>query len=149
MQQLNFPTYTFKTQKADSKLKIFDEIRRRYVALTPEEWVRQHIIKFLQIEKNYPTSLMAVETQVMVHGLKQRADIVIYNRQGSAEMIVECKAPSVPLSNDVFDQAARYNMNLNVKYLLLTNGINHYCASLNYSNNSYTFIKDIPDFKQL
>ena len=149
MNPLNLPEFKFKTQQSKGKTRIYDEIRKKYVALTPEEWVRQHIIRFLCEFKNYPPPLMAVETSVIINGLKQRADLVVYNRKGTPEMIVECKAPSVQITNQVFDQAARYNMTLNVSYLVISNGMNHFCAKLNYANNTYSFLKNIPDFNEL
>ena len=149
MIQLNFPSFSFKTKIIEERTQIFDDIRRKYVALTPEEWVRQHIVKYLQLHKEYPASLMAVEKQVLVNGLKQRADVVVHNRQGAPVMIIECKAPSVPLTNQVFDQVARYNMSLNVNYLVLTNGLSHYCAILDYQHNTYSFLKQIPAFNKL
>ncbi|MBN2164868.1 MAG: type I restriction enzyme HsdR N-terminal domain-containing protein [Marinilabiliaceae bacterium] len=149
MVELNFPKYQFRIKHNTNRDLIFDIVRKKYIALTPEEWVRQHVIKYLNEKKLYPVSLMAVEASVKVNRLSQRADIVIYSKTGIPKMIIECKAPSVTIDQKVFDQAARYNMSLNANYFLLTNGVNHYCAIIDYKNNSYSFIPEIPEFKML
>lgn len=149
MNQLNFPNFKFRLKRVGDKEQIFDVVRKKFVALTPEEWVRQHVIHFLNLKKEYPLSLMAVETLVVVNRLKQRADIVIYSRKGVPQIIIECKAPSVQINQTVFNQAARYNMTLKVDYLFFTNGLNHYIAKLNYINQTYSFLKDIPLYNSL
>lgn len=146
MQQLNLPPHPFRTRTHQGKAQIFDDIRKKFVALTPEEWVRQNFVKFLQVQCKFPASLMAVEMPVEINGLKQRADVVIYNRTGQPSVIVECKAPTVAVNNQVFDQAARYNLKLKVDYLMVTNGLVHYCAKLNHHEGTYQLLNAPPVF---
>jgi predicted type IV restriction endonuclease len=146
MDNINLPAFPFRLRENQGKQQIFDDIRKKYVALTPEEWVRQHFVKFLQLQCGYPATLMAIEMPVSVNGLKQRADIVVYNRMGKPSVIVECKAPSVAIDNQVFDQAARYNLKLNVSYLMVTNGLVHFCAKLDYENSTYAMMQKPPQF---
>ena len=149
MSTLNLPEYNFKYKDDDGKKSIFDEIRKSYVALTPEEWVRQNFLKYLQNEKKFPPSLIAVEKALQVYTLKKRADIVVYNKLGKPILIVECKAPKVKITQDAFDQAARYNIKLQVNYLVVTNGLNHYCCRVNLAENNYEFLNEIPDYSEL
>jgi len=149
MDILNLPTYNFNIKLEGQRKLIFDSIRRKFVVLTPEEWVRQNFISYLVEEKNYPKGLIAVEKKVDVNRMPQRSDIVLYNNKGIALMIVECKASSVKISQDTFNQIARYNMKLQVPYLVVTNGLNHYCCHINYEQNSFEFIPEIPDYKVL
>ncbi|MCG6186450.1 type I restriction enzyme HsdR N-terminal domain-containing protein [Maribellus maritimus] len=146
MRKLNLPSYTFKVQTDGGKELIYDFIRKKYVVLTPEEWVRQNFIQYLIHEKNYPASLMAVEKKLMVNHQPQRFDLLIYNRKGQARVIVEFKAPSVKVTQETFDQAVRYNMALKVKYILISNGMQHFACEIDYEKNSYTFLQDIPGF---
>ncbi len=145
MQQLNLPTYHFRIKSKENKQFIFDSIRKKYIVLTPEEWVRQNVVQFLIQIKKYPASLMAIEKELRLHTRKKRTDIVIYNTQGLPEIIVECKRPSVKITQATFDQIARYNMALNAKYLMLTNGINHYFCSIDAEKETYMFLRDLPD----
>jgi hypothetical protein len=145
MEQLNFPAYTFRLRPGE----IFDPARKRFVSLSPEEWVRQHVIRFLTEEKQFPLSLMAVEAGLVVNGLKKRVDILVYSPAAKPLMIVECKAPSVKLAQDVFDQAARYNLALGVDYFLITNGLNHYFCKSQHSSSTYLFIKELPVYKEI
>jgi hypothetical protein len=147
MQVLNLPPYEFRYSNTDGTLRIFDEIRKKYLVLTPEEWVRQHVVHFLMKEKNYPASRIALEISLKYNTLSKRADILIYDRQGNPYLMVECKAPEVNISQDTFDQVARYNMAFKVKYLVVTNGLKHYCCSMDYSSNSYQFLETIPDYE--
>jgi type I site-specific restriction-modification system R (restriction) subunit len=124
-------------------------IRKKYVSLTPEEWVRQNFIQFLISEKNYPSSLMAVETLVMVNNNPQRTDLMIYDRTGGPLVIAEFKSPEVKITQQTFDQIVRYNMPLRVKILMVSNGISHYCCSINYTENQTTFFQDIPDYQSI
>ena len=143
--KLLFPNYTFKLKEQNQRTQIYDIVRRKYVVLTPEEWVRQHFIHFLVNEKKFPASLMAVETAVKSSlNIKRRSDIVVYNTSLQPFLLVECKAPEIKIKQDVFDQIARYNMDLKVKFLVVSNGLNHFCCEMDYENNSYTFVKDIP-----
>jgi len=150
MKALNLPQYNFRLRKnADDKIEVFDTIRKQFYVLTPEEWVRQNFIKYLIYEKQFPASLMAVEKGLKLNGLQKRADIVQYNTSGKPIVIVECKAPDIKLKQDTFDQAARYNMTLQVDYLIITNGLEHYACKMNYSERKIHFLKEIPTFKQI
>ena len=122
MEQLNFKTYPFRFKNSENKIAIFDIIRKKFILLTPEEWVRQHVVWFLIEEKKYPKSLVNVEKVITLNGLTKRYDIVVYNKNGGIEILVECKAPSVKIDQTTFDQIARYNMVLNANYLMVTNG---------------------------
>ena len=146
MQILNFPSYSFRIKASENKQLIFDIVRKKYVVLTPEEWVRQHCIHFLHFEKKYPISLMAIEKQVKVNTLIKRTDIVVYDTEGKPIVIVECKAPQIRISQSTFDQIARYNFDLRVPYLVVTNGLQHFCCEMNYEENSYRFLEEIPVF---
>ena len=146
---LNLPAFEAKIAQREGKNVIFDVLRRRYVALTPEEWVRQHFTNFLLKEKGYPQGLLANEIQINLNGTKKRCDTVLYNRDLTAKMIVEYKAPDVVITQAVFDQITRYNMVLRVEYLIVTNGINHYCCRIDYATNSYVFLPEIPDYASL
>lgn len=146
MQKLNFPSYSFKVKSKENKTLIFDIIRKKYMVLTPEEWVRQHVVHFLHFDKNYPLSLIAVEKQLVLNNLKKRTDVVVFNTQGLPNIIVECKAPSISITQHTFDQIARYNMKLTAKYLFITNGLNHYYCSMNHEKEQYDFLKGIPSY---
>lgn len=149
MLSLNLPTYEAKIAVKEGKKIIFDVLRRHYVALTPEEWVRQHFVHFLLAHKGYPQGLMANEVPVQLNGTKKRCDTVLYRRDLTARMIIEYKAPDVEITQAVFDQITRYNMVLKVDYLIVSNGLQHYCCHMDYANNSYTFLRDIPDYASL
>ena len=129
--------------------QIFDSIRKRFVALTPEEWVRQHVISFLVNEKNFPASLMAVEMFLKLNKLPKRADVVVFSKEGKPIVLIECKAPAVLLSQASFDQAARYCISTEIKLVIITNGIDHYCAEIDRINQKYKFLADIPSFPEL
>jgi hypothetical protein len=146
MQQLNLPSYQFKLKESNERIQIFDAVRKKYVVLTPEEWVRQNFIQFLINEKQFPASLIAVEIGLKYNELQKRADILIYDKQASPLLMVECKAPEVKITQDAFDQAARYNMIFKVKYLVITNGMNHFCCLMDYTNNSYQYLQDVPTY---
>lgn len=147
MQQLNFPSYTFRFKNSENKLSIFDDIRKKFIVLTPEEWVRQHCINFLILEKEYPISLINVEKELSVNGRKKRYDIVVYKPDGSIRVLIECKAPKVPITQKVFDQIAQYNLTLKADLLMVTNGLNHYYCKMDYQNKRYNFLKDIPKYE--
>ncbi len=149
MLSLNLPSYDAKITIRDGKNVIFDPLRRRYVALTPEEWVRQHFVHFLTEYKGYPKGLLANEVQVNLNGTRKRCDTVLYNKELRARMIVEYKAPSVEITQAVFDQITRYNMVLRVDYLIVSNGLNHYACRIDYATGTYTFLRDIPAFAEL
>jgi len=149
MQKLNLPEYQLSIRNKGNKNEVFDSIRKKYVILTPEEWVRQNFILFLINEKNYPSSLIAVEKGLKVNNMFRRTDIVLYNSEAEPQMIVECKAPEVSISQDTFDQAARYNISLNVEFLTITNGLHHYCCRINAKDKSISFLKEIPNYKDI
>ena len=149
MLSLNLPSYEIKIAERNGKNVIFDIIRRRYVALTPEEWVRQHFVHFLLAHKGYPQALMANEVQVQLNGTKKRCDTVLYRRDLTARMIVEYKAPEIEITQKVFDQITRYNMVLKVDYLIVSNGLNHYCCHIDYNTKTYLFLPEIPHYSEL
>lgn len=143
MQSLNFPNYPLQLKTNENKTLIFDIIRKKYVILTPEEWVRQHCIWFLIEDKKFPKSLMSVEKQLLLNNRKKRTDIICYQKQGKPFLIVECKSPTIEITQDTFDQIARYNMQLNSEYLMLTNGLKHYFCKMDHKNQKYQFLTDI------
>ena len=144
--QLNLPNIILKTKLLEGTTQVFDVVRKKYFKLTPEEWVRQNFIHYLNIEKNYPMGLMGVEKMIKYNNLQTRADIILYNKEGNPTMIVECKAPNVQITQDSFNQIAKYNFKLKVQYLVLTNGIQHFCCQMNYKNNTNFFLKEVPAF---
>ncbi|WJJ95581.1 type I restriction enzyme HsdR N-terminal domain-containing protein [Algibacter luteus] len=146
MIKLNFPTYNFRFKSSENKVSIFDPIRKKFVVLQPEEWVRQHCIQFLIQERGYPKSLINIEKELTINTLKKRYDIVVFNSDGSIHLIVECKAPKIIVKQDTFDQIARYNLELNATYLMVTNGLNHYYCQMDFKNERYQFLKNIPDY---
>ncbi|MGG5486561.1 type I restriction enzyme HsdR N-terminal domain-containing protein [Gaetbulibacter sp. PBL-D1] len=148
MQKLNFPTYSFRFKNNENKVSIFDAIRKKFVVLQPEEWVRQHCLQFLIEEKKYPKSLINVEKELTVNDLRKRYDIVVYNPNGQIHLVVECKAPKININQTVFDQIARYNLELNATYLMVTNGINHYYCQMDFENERYVFLRDIPEYQK-
>ncbi|MGB6268992.1 MAG: type I restriction enzyme HsdR N-terminal domain-containing protein [Olleya sp.] len=148
MQELNFPKFTFRFKNSENKVSIFDVVRKKFVILQPEEWVRQHCVQYLMEVKKYPISLINVEKELKVNDLKKRYDIVIFNTDGSIHLIVECKAPKIEIKQNTFDQIARYNLVLNATYLMVTNGINHYYCNMDFEAEKYQFLKDIPDFSR-
>ena len=149
MLPLNLPSYPAKILKRNGKNVIFDPLRQKYVALTPEEWVRQHFVHFLTDFKGYPKGLLANEIQLDLNGTKKRCDTVLFNQDLSARMIVEYKAPNIEITQAVFDQITRYNMVLKVEYLIVSNGIRHYCCRIDYNTLKYTFLPDIPSYTEL
>ncbi|MDR3651887.1 MAG: type I restriction enzyme HsdR N-terminal domain-containing protein [Paludibacter sp.] len=146
MLQLNLPKYNFRIKKQEEKLLIFDNQRKRYVSLTPEEWVRQHFIKFLIEAKGYPAAYLAIEKQLSLNGMKKRCDAVLYDNNAKPVMIIEFKAPNVPISQATFDQVAVYNSKLNVEFFIISNGIEHFCCKVNAKTARYEFFSEIPDF---
>jgi len=149
MQKLNLPEYSFKYKIREGKDYIFDSLRKKYIRLTPEEWVRQNFVQFLVNEKKYSQALIAVEAGVKVNNNPQRADLVVFDRSGNPILAAEFKAPEIKISQDTFDQIVRYNMQLKVKFLVVSNGMQHYCCQINYADNSYAFLPEIPDFSIL
>lgn len=149
MQQLNFPRFEFKLRNLNNRQEIFDILRHKYVSLTPEEWVRQHLISYLILIKGYPASVIGVEKQLLLNKMIKRFDLVVFKRNGSPFVLVECKAPGVEITEKTFDQAARYNMLLQAEYFLITNGLEHYSCRIDYENKQYVFIQDIPHFDEV
>jgi len=145
MQTLNFPSYNFRLKKQANKVYIFDIIRKKFVVLTPEEWVRQHAIRYLKEEKKYPENLIAVEKQLEINQTKRRFDIVVFNRQMQAQILVECKAPGVNITQETFDQANQYNHLLKAPYLFMTNGLKHYICEIDFDKNHYRFLSELPE----
>ncbi len=144
MQTLNFPPFQFRFKNSENKLFVFDEIRKKFVLLTPEEWVRQHVVQHLIQVKHYPKSYINVEKLVKVNGQNKRYDIVVFNPDGSIFLLVECKEPKVIISQATFDQIAQYNLSMNANFLMITNGVSHYYCKLDHENKKYQFLNDLP-----
>ena len=149
MLPLNLPSYDIKITQKDGKTFILDVLRKKYVALTPEEWVRQHFVHYLLEHKGYPQGLLANEVQLNLNGTKKWCDSVLFGNDMKAGMIVEYKAPSIEITQAVFDQITRYNMVLKVDYLIVSNGLNHYCCKIDYQTKRYTFLPEIPPYNEL
>ena len=149
MQKLNFPEYEFSIRNVAKKTQIFDQTRKRYYVLTPEEWVRQHLVEFLVHERNFPRSLLEIEKSLTLNKMQKRADLLVRDKSGNPILLAECKAPDVKVTQKTFDQAGRYNMVFRVPYLLITNGVEHFCAQIDFSRNSYKFLRDIPSYEEL
>ena len=145
--QLNFPNVALKTKLVEGTTQVFDVVRKKYFKLTSEEWVRQHFIHYLNTDKNYPFGLMGVERMIKYNNLRTRADIVLYNTSGKPNMIVECKSSNMKITQDVFDQIARYNFKLKVRYLVVTNGMQHFCCEMDYERKEIIFLQSIPSFE--
>ena len=146
MEALNLPTYSFSLKSKDGRNYIFDAIRKKYIVLSPEEWVRQNFIQYLIREKGYPGPLITVERQFSFNRMQKRTDILVYNRLGDPVVLVECKAPSIPISSSVFDQIGLYNLAHHVPWLMVTNGKKHYCCRFSEKGGNYEFTDFIPDW---
>ena len=146
MQKLNFQLYNFRFKNNENKVSIFDEIRKKFIILTPEEWVRQHVGQCLLEEKKDPKSLINVEKVLKINGLRKRYDVVVFNSDGSIFILIECKAPEIKITQATFDQIARYNMTMNAQFLMVTNGLNHYFCQMDYENEKYTFLENLPNY---
>ncbi|WP_353084301.1 type I restriction enzyme HsdR N-terminal domain-containing protein [Flavobacterium sp.] len=146
MQKLQFPSYSFRFKNSENKIAIFDEIRKKFILLTPEEWVRQHVVQYLLQDKNYPKSYINIEKLIKVNELNKRYDIVVYQPNGELFLLIECKAPEVKITQQTFDQIARYNLVLNAKYLMVSNGLNHYFCKIDFENEKYVFLEELPNF---
>ena len=148
--QLNLPAYEVKIRENEGKGNdIFDTFRKKYVRLTPEEWVRQHFLHFLCNEKHYPASLISVEKSLIINKMPRRFDAVVHKNDGSPVLLIEFKAPEIKLSQAVFDQVAAYNLVLHADYLIVSNGLSHYCCKMDYKKHGYRFLHDIPDYADL
>jgi hypothetical protein len=148
MQKLSFPSYCFRFKNSENKAAIFDEIRKKFIILTPEEWVRQHVVQYLLQDKGYPKSYINVEKLIKINDMNKRYDVVVYQPDGSIFLLIECKAPEVTISQQTFDQIARYNLTLKAEFLMVSNGVNHYFCQMDFENEKYVFLKELPDFKK-
>ncbi len=149
MTQLNLPPYEFKTVEKKDKIWIFDPFRKAWFVLTPEEHVRQHFLMWIAEELAYPKGLIAVEASLKYNTLSMRADAVVYEKQGKPLMLIECKAPHVKITQQTFEQAARYNYSFRTQYLALTNGLEHYCCRINLDNGKLFFLEKFPGFDEI
>ena len=147
MIQLNFPTYKFKLKNRENKSYVWDPVRKKWVVLQPEEWVRQHCIAFLLEDKKYPLELINVEKKIQLNGRSKRYDIIVFQPTGKPHILIECKSPTVSITQKSFDQIAKYNMALNSEYLMVTNGMDHYFCQIDASKTKYQFLKSLPIFK--
>ena len=147
MQSLNLPPAELKLSEHNGQSCVFDILRRRYIRITPEEWVRQHFVHYLIEHKGYPSELLANEVSLSLNSTTKRCDTVLYDQKAQPRMIVEYKAPHIALSQKVFDQISRYNIVLRVPYLIVSNGIQHYCCRVNYEQQTYQFLREIPDYE--
>jgi hypothetical protein len=149
MFRLNLPQYEINITEKDGKRLIFDFLRRKFVALTPEEWVRQHFTHYLVEHKGYPKGLLGNEIELQIGDKKLRCDTILYNKVAQPRMIIEYKAPTVALQQKTFDQISAYNLLLRVDYLIISNGLEHYCCKMDYEKREYHFLPDIPDYEKL
>jgi len=148
--QLNLPAYESRIREGrNGRQEIFDRFRRKFVRLTPEEWVRQHFLNFLVTQKDYPASVIVVEASLTYNRLKKRSDILVYGPDGNPCLVVECKAPEVEITQKVFDQVAMYNMSLTVGFLVVTNGLQHYACLIDHKNKSFKFLKEVPGYREV
>jgi Type I restriction enzyme R protein N terminus (HSDR_N) len=148
-QGLNLPTFNYKCKEIDGKMHIFDVIRRKFLVLTPEEWVRQHFVNLLITHYKYPKSLIRIEGGLHYHKLQKRSDIVVYNIEGKPFLLVECKSSQVPVNQAVIEQASRYNLTMKAPFLAVTNGLNTFCFEVNFEENSFKQMKALPKFSEL
>lgn len=150
MKTLNLPAFEVRLAQKNGKKMIYDFLRRRYITLTPEEWVRQHFTHFLVEHKHYPAVLIANEVGMDIGGVNRRCDTVLFHREGGRpRLIIEYKAPSIPITQEVFNQICAYNSVLRADYLIVSNGISHYCCHIDYQQNTVQFLPDIPAFEEL
>ena len=147
MQNLNLPAFDYQLKSNENKTLIFDIIRKKYVVLTPEEWVRQHFVNFLISIKNYPVSLVAIEKQIHLNKVTKRFDILIFSNSGKPHILIECKATNVQIGQNTFDQIARYNSEIDAEFLIVTNGLDHFCCQMDFDSKKYIFLNSIPDFQ--
>ena len=148
--KLNLPAFDYRLSRGDDGVdRIYDRLRRKFVALTPEEWVRQHFVNFLIAERSFPQGLMANEVSLRLNATARRCDTLVYSRSGRPLVVVEYKAPTVAVTQDVFDQIARYNSVIGAPYLIVSNGLSHYCCRFDPEGARYTFLRDIPPYDKL
>lgn len=144
---LNLPPYPFRITERGGQFFVFDEIRKKTLLITPEEWVRQHFVQYLTLQKKYPKSLIQLEGGLKLHGQSKRSDILVFNSLGEKILLVECKAPSVKITQAVFDQIARYNIIHRVPLLAVTNGLQHFYCKINFDEEKYSYLKELPDYE--
>ena len=149
MLELNLPKFEPKLKKIGGGIFIFDQIRKKYLSLTPEEWVRQNFLNYLINHKSYPCALMENEAIIKLNNMTRRCDTVVYNNNLKPLAIVEYKRPDVKIDQEVFDQIVRYNIVLRVDFLIVSNGLSHFCCKMNYENQSHTFLESIPEYSML
>ena len=149
MQGLNLPTYSFKIKSENGQEYIYDQFRRKYVRLTPEEWVRQNFTHYLVIEKSYPASRIIIEKTLKVNNIVKRCDIVVYNNSGRSSLIVECKSPDIKIKQETFEQVSIYNITFKVEFLIITNGLKHYCCKVDFETQQVELINEIPDYSRI
>jgi len=147
MLNLSFPNYEFRLKEINQKRFIFDEIRKKYIELTPEEWVRQNCVKFLINDRKFKRNLISIEKRIKLNNTVKRFDILVHDNYGNCDLLVECKAPNVKINQDSFDQILRYNQVINAKFLMITNGIINYYCKINKLQNKIEFLKNIPVYK--
>ena len=150
MIELNLPTYPYRLRRnTDGHIAIWDATRRRYVVLTPEEWVRQHFVAFLVAHRGYPAGRIGNEISLTLNGMPRRCDTVVYDAQGNPLALVEYKAPHITITQDTFDQIVRYNTQFLVPYIIVSNGLTHYCCHIDYTSRTHTFLPDIPTYDDM
>lgn len=149
LQPLNLPPYPFKITDQDGQLSLFDEIRKKNIIITPEEWVRQHFVQYLIREKGYPKSLIRLEGGHKLYGKQKRSDIIAFNSAGDKILMVECKAPSVTIDQKVFDQVANYNIVHQIGLLAVTNGLQHFYCRINFEQKNHQFIEELPNYRTI
>src|SRR6201996_9509559 len=149
LQPLNLPPYPFKISDDNGQLTLFDEIRKKHLIITPEEWVRQHFVQYLINQKKYPKTLIKLEGGLRLHGVAKRTDIVVFNNTGDKILMIECKAPAINIDQKVFDQIARYNMTHKIALLAVSNGLQHYYCRIDFENQAYKFIPELPAYDEL
>ncbi|MBN1131857.1 MAG: type I restriction enzyme HsdR N-terminal domain-containing protein [Bacteroidales bacterium] len=149
MQKLNLPRYDFKFSDEGGRRTIFDPFRKKYVLLTPEEWVRQSFVRYLTEEKDYPASLIMTEQALHLNRMIKRCDVIVHKPAGNPVLLIECKAPGVQITGDSFDQVSRYNIVFRVKYLMVTNGLKHYCCRVDFESRQLEFLNDLPCYGEL
>ena len=149
MIELNLPPYAYKLKQNNGSVQIWDAVRRKYVALTPEEWVRQHFIAYLVGSKKYPLGRIGNEISLSLNGRSRRCDTLVDDAEGQPLVLIEYKAPHISVSQKVFEQAVRYNICFRVPYIMLSNGISHYCCHIDYDSRKYSFLTEIPLYNEL
>jgi hypothetical protein len=149
MDRLNFPGYDFRLRENDGRMEIFDIFRKRYVALTPEEWVRQHLARFLAEERNVPAGLISIEARVKVLKMARRYDLVVFSKAGNPVLLAECKAPVIRIDQKVLDQVIRYNLSVHAPFILVTNGLNHACFGRDKNSGAYSQVADVPEYSRM